>query len=226
MAEQANKNAGEDSAEEKNITWHQHSLRRQDRWKAKTGGHKGAVLWFTGLSGSGKSSIANEVDVALHQLGRKTYLLDGDNIRHGLCSDLGFSLEDRTENIRRVGEVAKLFADSGTVVLVAFISPYRSDRDKVRETVEMEKEKSTTITIPFVEIFVQASLENCESRDPKGLYQMARDGKLQNFTGINDPYEEPLRPEITLDSNSKTVLQLAEQVVQWLEEHKTLEISS
>lgn len=205
-----------DEKEEKNITWHHHSIDRKERWNAKTGGHGGAVLWFTGLSGSGKSSVANAVDVALHKKGIRTYVLDGDNVRHGLCSDLGFSLADRTENIRRVGEVAKLFADSGTVVLAAFISPYRSDRDAVRKTVEE--------SVPFIEIFVQASLEKCESRDPKGLYQMARDGKIKNFTGIDDPYEEPFKPEITLDSNARSVEQLAGDVVTWLESNETLNI--
>lgn len=204
-------------SDDKNITWHLHSLDRNERWKAQTGGHGGAVLWFTGLSGSGKSSVANEVDVKLHQKGIRTYVLDGDNVRHGLCSDLGFSIEDRTENIRRVGEVAKLMADSGTVVLAAFISPYRVDRDKIRSILQG--------CAPFVEVYVQASLETCEGRDPKGLYQMARDGKIKNFTGIDDPYEEPLKPEITLDSNAKSIEQLADDVVQWLETNRALEVS-
>jgi adenylylsulfate kinase len=213
-------NGGTDGSEEtkKNITWHQHVISRRDRWIAKTGAHKGAVLWFTGLSGSGKSSVANQVESLLHKKKHvRTYLLDGDNVRHGLCSDLGFTLSDRAENIRRVGEVAKLMADSGTVVVAAFISPYRVDRDRIRQTMQG--------VAPFVEIWVNASLEKCESRDPKGLYQMARDGKLKNFTGIDDPYEVPVQPEITLDSNLKSVEQLANDVVQWLETNNTLDIS-
>jgi adenylylsulfate kinase len=218
MAEEGNGATGNGNSEGKNITWHQHVVSRRDRWMGKTGGHSGAVLWFTGLSGSGKSSVANQVDYLLHnQKNVRTYVLDGDNVRHGLCSDLGFSLQDRAENIRRVGEVAKLMADSGTVVLAAFISPYREDRDRIRQTVQD--------VAPFVEILVNASLEKCESRDPKGLYQMARDGKLKHFTGIDDPYEPPVKPDITLDSNLKSVDQLAEDVVQWLETNNTLEIS-
>lgn len=202
------------SNDNKNITWHSHSVDRKDRWK----NHGGAVLWFTGLSGSGKSSVANAVDVQLHRQGKRTYVLDGDNVRHGLCSDLGFSLEDRTENIRRIGEVAKLMADSGTIVMAAFVSPYRVDRDKVRSTLQAGN-------IPFVEIFVKASLETCEGRDPKGLYKMAREGKIKNFTGISDPFEEPLKPELVLDSNAKTVEQLALDVANWLVDNKVLEIS-
>ena len=204
MSDQSN-----EKQEDKNITWHQHSVTREDRWKSQ--GHRGAVLWFTGLSGSGKSSIANQVDFLLHHRQKPihSYVLDGDNVRHGLCADLGFSLEDRTENIRRVGEVAKLMADSGTIVLAAFISPYKVDRDRIRQSLEG--------VAPFCEMFVQASLEKCEGRDPKGLYQMAREGKIKNFTGIDDPYEEPLMPEIILDSNSKSVEELAKDVILWLE---------
>ena len=218
MSEEGSDDNNTGASNDKNITWHQHAISHRDRWMSKTGGHNGAVLWFTGLSGSGKSSIANQVDFLLHtQKHVRTYVLDGDNVRHGLCSDLGFSLQDRTENIRRIGEVAKIMADSGTVVLVAFISPYRVDRDRIRQLMEG--------VAPFVEIFVNASLDNCEKRDPKGLYQMARNGKLKHFTGIDDPYEEPLRPEITLDANSKSVEQLAEIVEQWLETNNTLDIS-
>jgi len=194
---------------DKNITWHNHSVSRSERWKAKTGGHSGAILWFTGLSGCGKSSIANQVDRKLYQKGFRTYVLDGDNVRHGLCSDLGFSFDDRTENIRRVGEAAKLMADSGSVVSAAFISPYRKDRDRIRERMQN--------VAPFVEIHVRASLDTCESRDPKGLYKLAREGKIKGFTGIDDPYEEPLQAEITLDSNSKTVEELSDEVLHWLE---------
>jgi adenylylsulfate kinase len=198
----------EASAGATNITWHDQKVTRESRWKLS--GHSGAVLWFTGLSGAGKSTVANQVDSILNAKGIRTYLLDGDNIRHGLCKDLGFSLEDRAENIRRVGEVCKLMADSGILVLAALISPYRADRKNVRTTVEM--------VAPFVEVHVQASVSTCEGRDPKGLYKMAREGKIKNFTGIDDPYEEPENPEIILDSNSKDVSELVNQTVSWIED--------
>lgn len=190
---------------QRNITWHPHLVARNDRWKLA--GHQGCVVWFTGLSGSGKSTIANEVDYELNQRGIRTVLLDGDNIRHGLCSDLGFSAEDRVENIRRVAEVAKLMADGGIVVLAAFISPYRDDRQKVRDCMG---------DMGLVEVFVKAQLETCETRDPKGLYQKARAGLIKNFTGIDDPYEAPLLPEVVLDSDLKTVPELSAEMVQWL----------
>lgn len=190
-----------------NITWHDQQVRQESRWQLN--GHRGCVLWFTGLSGAGKSSVANQVDAILNERGIRTYLLDGDNIRHGLCNDLGFSAEDRAENIRRVGEVCKLMADSGVVVLAALVSPYKADRDKVRASVET--------VASFMEIHVKASLETCEGRDPKGLYKLARDGKIKNFTGISDPYEEPIKPELILDSNSKNVADLANQTIAWLE---------
>lgn len=211
MSEQNTENA---DGSANNISWHPHSVTRSQRWKVA--GHSGAVLWFTGLSGSGKSSIANEVDHLLNARGKRTYLLDGDNVRHGLCNDLGFTAQDRTENIRRVGEVAKLMADAGIIVLIAFISPYRTDRDAVRERMG---------DIRFVEIHVQASLETCEARDPKGLYKKARAGLIPNFTGIDDPYEAPERPEMVLNSNSKTVQQLSEDAVQWLDQQDLLEVS-
>lgn len=195
-----------------NITWHDHKVSKERRWKL--GGHRPAVLWFTGLSGAGKSSVANQVDIILNEKGIRTYLLDGDNIRHGLCSDLGFSSKDRAENIRRVGEVCKLMADSGVVVLAALISPYIEDRNNVRKSVEQ--------VASFVEVHVQASVSTCEGRDPKGLYKMAREGKIKNFTGIDDPYEEPPNPELVLDSNSKNVSELANQTVSWLEDKLAL----
>jgi adenylylsulfate kinase len=173
------------------------------------------VVWFTGLSGSGKSTIANEVDYDLNQRGIRTYLLDGDNIRHGLCKDLGFSPDDRVENIRRIAEVAKLMADSGMVVLAAFISPYREDREKVRLTMG---------DLGLVEVFVKADLATCETRDPKGLYQKARAGLIKNFTGIDDPYEAPINPEIVLHSDSKTVPELSTQVIEWLLAHGKLSV--
>jgi adenylylsulfate kinase len=203
------------SRESKNITWHYQKVSREERWQV--GGHGGAVLWFTGLSGAGKSSIANQLEMILNRKGFRTYLLDGDNIRHGLCKDLGFSLEDRAENIRRVGQVSKLMADAGVVVLAALISPYRADRDEVRESVA---------SASFVEIHVKASLETCEGRDPKGLYQLAREGKIKNFTGIDDPYEEPLNPQVTLDSDNKTVQQLADEVASFLVQNETLKVTT
>jgi adenylylsulfate kinase len=189
-----------------NVTWHEHRVSTEDR--CKLNGHKGAVLWFTGLSACGKSTVANEVDHLLHAKGVRTYVLDGDNIRMGLNKNLGFSAEDRTENIRRIGEVAKLFADSGILTLTAFISPYRADRDEVRA---LFAEGS------FVEVLVDASLETCEARDPKGLYKKARAGEIKGFTGIDDPYEAPEKPELTLDSNSKSIQELAAEVVAFLE---------
>lgn len=188
-----------------NVTWHAHNITREDRQKLN--GHRGAVLWFTGLSGCGKSSIANAVDQLLHERGVHTFVLDGDNIRMGLNRNLGFTPEDRTENIRRIGEVARLFADSAIIVLSAFISPYKSDRDLVR-TLVPEGE--------FVEISVQASLETCESRDPKGLYKKARAGEIKNFTGLDAPYEAPEKPEIVLDSDNKGVEVLAREVIAYL----------
>lgn len=188
-----------------NVTWHAHNITREDRQKLN--GHRGAVLWFTGLSGCGKSTIANAVDQLLHERGVHTFVLDGDNIRMGLNKNLGFSPEDRTENIRRIGEVAKLFADAGTIVSTAFISPYKADRDLVRDLLPAGE---------FIEILVQASLETCESRDPKGLYKKARAGEIKNFTGISAPYEAPEKAEIVLDSDAKGVEALAREVIAYL----------
>lgn len=188
------------------VTWHDHTVTKPERQKLM--GHKSAVLWFTGLSGAGKSTVANTVDHMLHQKGIHTFVLDGDNIRMGLNKNLGFSAEDRTENIRRIGEVSKLFSSAGVFVLTAFISPYRADRDKVREILEPGE---------FIEVFVNASLETCEKRDPKGLYKKKRSGEMKApFTGIDDPYEAPLQPEITLDGDNKTIDELAEDVVDFL----------
>jgi len=191
-----------------NITWHEQRVSRQAR--EALNGHRGAVLWFTGLSGAGKSTIANAVDALLHARGVHTYLLDGDNVRHGLNSNLGFSANDRVENIRRIGEVAKLMADAGLLTLSAFISPYRSDRDKVRDLLAPGE---------FIEILCQASLQTCESRDPKGLYKKARAGEISDFTGIDAPYEAPQAPEIVLDSDHKDVATLAEEVLAYLQSH-------
>ncbi|ALB67966.1 adenylyl-sulfate kinase [Cronobacter dublinensis] len=173
---------------DENVVWHAHPVTAAQREQLH--GHRGAVLWFTGLSGSGKSTVAGALEEALHQLGVSTYLLDGDNVRHGLCSDLGFSDDDRKENIRRVGEVAKLMVDAGLVVLTAFISPHRAERQMVREQLGAGR---------FIEVFVDTPLEVCEARDPKGLYKKARAGELRNFTGIDAVYEAPQTPEIHLD---------------------------
>jgi adenylylsulfate kinase len=189
-----------------NITWHEHQVSGEDRAALK--GHQGAVLWFTGLSGCGKSTIANTVDHLLHSQGKHTSVLDGDNVRHGLNKNLGFSAEDRAENIRRIGEVAKLFADSGTITLAAFVSPYKADRDAVRALLGDGQ---------FVEIYVNASLATCEERDPKGLYKQARAGEIPNFTGIDAPYEEPENVELVLDADTKDIDTLAGEVVAYLE---------
>ena len=189
-----------------NITWHEARVDRASR--EELSGHRGAVIWFTGLSASGKSTVANEVDHLLHAQGKKTYVLDGDNVRHGLNKNLGFSAEDRAENIRRIGEVAKLFVDSGTFALTAFISPYAADRHQARELMDEGE---------FVEVYVNASLETCESRDPKGLYAKARAGEIKGFTGIDDPYEAPEAAELVLDADEKGIEELAAEVVEFLE---------
>ena len=189
-----------------NVTWHDHRVTKEER--CKQNGHKGAVLWFTGLSGSGKSTIANTVDHKLFEMGKHTFVLDGDNIRMGLNKNLGFSPEDRTENIRRIGEVSKLYTDAGILVMTAFISPYREDRDQVREIMGDGE---------FIEVYVKASLETCEGRDPKGLYKKARAGEIKGFTGIDAPYEEPEKAELVLDSDGKGIDDLADEVVAFLE---------
>lgn len=179
-----------------NVTWHDGNVERSDRQKLL--GQKGATLWFTGLSGSGKSTVAVALEQALHGQGRLCYRLDGDNIRLGINKNLGFSAEDRAENIRRIGEVSKLFCDTGVICLSSFVSPYITDRDIVREL-------HKAADIPFIEIFMKTSLAVAEERDPKGLYKKARAGEIKNFTGIDDPYEEPLNPEIVLDTEKMTV---------------------
>lgn len=201
------------------VHWHDHAVSRQER--EKLNGNGGCVVWFTGLSACGKSTVANEVDHKLHSMGVHSFVLDGDNIRHGLNAGpgmlkerhgedfakrfgLGFSAQDREENIRRIGAVAKLFCDAGLVAITAFISPYRADRDKVRATLAAGD---------FVEIFVDAPIEVCEVRDPKGLYKKARAGELKGFTGIDDPYEAPLKPELVLDAASKSPEVLADEVI-------------
>jgi adenylylsulfate kinase len=179
-----------------NIHWHDGNLTRDERWKALK--CKGCTMWFTGLSASGKSTIASALEQVLVQRGIPSYRLDGDNIRFGLNNNLGFSAEDRAENIRRIGEVAKLFADSGMVTLTSFISPYAADRDKAR----LVHEKAN---LKFIEVFVDAPIEVCEARDPKGLYKKARAGELKGFTGIDDPYEAPTKPELVLKPATMSV---------------------
>jgi adenylylsulfate kinase len=190
-----------------NITWHDTTITKQDRHAQN--GHGSCVLWFTGLSGSGKSTIANAVSNELFRQGVNEYVLDGDNIRHGLNKDLGFSEYDRTENIRRIGEVAKLFVDSGKVVTTAFISPFRSDRDQVR-AIFAENE--------FIEVFVDCPLEECERRDPKQLYAKARAGEIKDFTGIDSPYEAPEQPEITIQSKQVSVEEAVQLVLGYLQD--------
>ncbi|MGH0032873.1 MAG: adenylyl-sulfate kinase [Myxococcota bacterium] len=190
-----------------NITWHESHVGRGDREKLL--GQRGATIWLTGLSGSGKSTIAVAAERALLDRGRHAYVLDGDNVRHGLNKNLGFSPEDRTENIRRIGEVAKLFTDAGSLVFSSFISPYRADRDAVRALMDDGD---------FIEVYVAASLETCESRDVKGLYQKARAGEIPEFTGISAPYEEPEKPELVVDTNRQSVEESVAQVVAYLEQ--------
>lgn len=194
-----------------NITWHQHALSREDRETLLK--QKGVLLWFTGLSASGKSTVANEVTYQLHQMGKLTYVLDGDNIRHGLNKNLGFSPGDREENIRRISEVGNLFADAGLITTTAFISPYRKDRDFARQLLGDGR---------FVEIFVKASVETCEKRDPKGLYQKAKNGEIKEFTGVSAPYEEPLKPEIVLDADSLTIEEEVKMVLDYLKEKQVI----
>lgn len=206
------------------VHWHEHAVSRQQR--ESLNGNKGCILWFTGLSASGKSTVANLVDHKLHALGVHSFVLDGDNVRHGLNAGpgmlkeihgeefakrfgLGFSAQDREENIRRIGAVAELFVNAGIIALTAFISPYRLDRDRVR---------AKCAENDFIEIFVDAPLEVCEKRDPKGLYKKARAGELKGFTGIDDPYEAPLKPELVLDAGTKDAATLADEVISYLKE--------
>jgi len=195
-----------------NITWHEGHVERARRETLL--GQRGALVWFTGLSGSGKSTIAFTVEHALMARGRLAYVLDGDNIRHGLNSNLGFCAEDREENIRRIGEVGRLFADAGVLTLSSFVSPYRADRDKVRALLGAGE---------FLEVFVNTPLEVCEQRDPKGLYKKARAGEIANFTGISDPYEPPEHAELEIRTTEYTVEQTAGQVLDLLEQHGKIE---
>jgi adenylylsulfate kinase len=191
-----------------NITWHPGHVGRADR--EKNLGQRGATVWLTGLSGSGKSTIAVAVEAELVKRGKLAYVLDGDNVRHGLNKNLGFSPEDRTENIRRIGEVSKLFTDCGVLVFTSFISPYRADRDQVR-----------ALFAPgdFIEVYVAADVATCESRDPKGLYKKARAGQIPEFTGISAPYEEPFKPELRLDTGEQTLEQSVNAVLSYLDKN-------
>jgi adenylyl-sulfate kinase len=190
-----------------NVVWHASELPREERW-ARTG-QRGATVWFTGFSGSGKSTVAAAVERLLLESGRVAYLLDGDNLRHGLNGDLGFSAADRDENVRRVSEVARLFADAGTIALVPLISPYRAGRERARAAHE-------AAGLLFVEVFVDTPFDECERRDPKGLYRQARAGEIKGFTGIDDPYEAPVSPELVITPADGTAAQLAARVIEYL----------
>jgi adenylylsulfate kinase len=187
------------------VVWHHATITRKHRETLNN--HKSAILWFTGLSGAGKSTLAHAVEDRLHQMACRTFVLDGDNVRHGLCGDLGFSKDDRKENIRRIGNVAKLFLEAGVIVLTAFISPFRSDRRLVRNMVHHGE---------FLEIFCNASIDVCEQRDVKGLYQKARKGEIKEFTGISSPYETPTNPELTLDTGTLPLMECVDQVIDLL----------
>lgn len=188
-----------------NVVWHHATVTRERRQQLNE--HRGALLWFTGLSGAGKSTLAHAVEEALHQQGCRTFVLDGDNVRHGLCSDLGFSETDRKENIRRIGEMSKLFVEAGTIVLTAFISPFREDRSRVRGLCQHGD---------FIEIFCDSSIEVCEQRDVKGLYQKARQGLIKDFTGISSPYQVPDNPELIVPTGSETLAECVAQVIAFL----------
>lgn len=196
------------SLESENIVWHAHHLSKSERARQKR--QNPCVLWFTGLSASGKSTVSNALEQKLFELGHHTYLLDGDNVRHGLNKDLGFSDSDRVENIRRIGEMAKLFADAGLIVLSAFISPFRADRQMVRDLVEKDE---------FIEIHMSTPLSVCEQRDPKGLYKKARQGDIKNFTGIDSAYEAPEVPEITLNTAESDIEACADKVIAYLKQN-------
>ncbi|MEJ2761548.1 MAG: adenylyl-sulfate kinase [Gammaproteobacteria bacterium] len=196
-----------------NTVWHEPIITRSDRESLNR--HRSCILWFTGLSGSGKSTLAHALEERLHEMGKRTYVLDGDNIRKGLCGDLGFSDEDRTENIRRIGEVAKLMFDAGVIVMTAFISPFRRDRQVVRDLVSEGD---------FIEVFCDASLEVCEGRDVKGLYKKARAGEIPEFTGISSPYEEPLAPELKLATDKLGIEACVDAVVDYLEKNAYLDL--
>ncbi len=194
------------------IVWHHATVTRARREQLNA--HKSVVLWFTGLSGSGKSTLAHAVEECLYQMDCRTFVLDGDNVRHGLCSDLGFLEQDRVENIRRVGEVAKIFLEAGTIAMTAFISPFKGDREKVR---------SLFAPGDFLEIYCRCPLEVCETRDVKGLYQRARAGEVKNFTGVSSPYEAPDRPELIVDTDRMNLAESADSVLNLLRERGAID---
>lgn len=194
-----------------NVVWHHTTVTRSRR--ETLNGHRGIILWFTGLSGAGKSTIAHALEEQLHMMGCRTFVFDGDNVRHGLCGDLSFSVADRTENIRRVGEMVKLFLDAGVIALTAFISPLRSDRHRVRQLMDEGD---------FIEVYCRCSLDVCEARDVKGLYQKARAGEIKEFTGISSPYEEPETPEVVLDTDKHTLDECVDQLVEYLRKRRVL----
>lgn len=197
-----------------NIVWHNQKVTKKTRQIQH--GHKSCLIWFTGLSGSGKSTVANELEYRLvNEFNARTYLLDGDNVRHGLCKDLGFSSEDRVENIRRVGEISKLFVDAGLITLSAFISPFRTERRLARNLLDKDE---------FIEVFVDTPISECELRDPKGLYKKARAGEIKNFTGIDSDYEKPEAAEIHLQNGSQTVEQSVDQIINYLVQNKYIHI--
>ena len=200
-----------DVAKEKNLTWHNGLVSRQDRENKH--GHKGATVWFTGLSASGKSTIAHNLEKLLYNRGCSTYVFDGDNVRHGLCSDLSFSQDARSENIRRIGEMSKLFVDAGIIALTAFISPKQSDRDRIRSLLGEGN---------FFEIFVDCPIEICEKRDPKGIYKRARAGEIKNFTGISAPYEAPSDPHLVIKSAEEDAMDSARRVLDLLKHHEVI----
>jgi len=195
-----------------NVVWHEATVTRERR--EKLNGHKSFVLWFTGLSGSGKSTVAHAVEERLHQAGCRTFVFDGDNVRHGLCSDLGFSEEDRRENIRRIGEMTRLFVEAGVIAMTAFISPFRAERQRVRRLFAEGD---------FIEVYCDCSLEVCEARDVKGLYAKARAGLIPNYTGISSPYEPPENPEVRLKTDTETLEESVDKVMEYLRERRLLE---
>jgi len=204
----------QDNKKSSNVVWHEATVTRARREAAN--GHRSVILWFTGLSGAGKSTLAHALEEQLHCMGMRTFVFDGDNVRHGLCSDLGFSSVDREENIRRIGEMSKLFIEAGVIALTAFISPFRSDRDRVRALVSDSD---------FIEVYCRASLDACEARDVKGLYAKARTGEIRDFTGISSPYEAPESPELVVDTGSQPLETCVDQVIDYLIAHGIIKLA-
>ncbi|AND84546.1 adenylyl-sulfate kinase [Clostridium tyrobutyricum] len=192
--------------ESTNIVWHKMNIDRNRREKLLN--QKGALIWFTGLSGSGKSTVASCLESKLYEIGKLTYLLDGDNVRYGLNSNLGFTKEDRSENIRRIGEVCKLFVDAGLITIASFVSPFKEDRNRIRDLMGKD----------FIEVYVDCPIEVCEKRDPKGIYKKARKGEIKNFTGIDSPYEKPDKPEIIVSTHLNSVEECADEIIKYLSE--------